>query len=121
MERAYWLSRQQASFMLARAATSADARLIHYDLAGRYSVKAAWSTCERTIEVVASVVRLDEPAVRPGPFDLADETYHRQLSEGARYSASEATSALQFAEHKRTAAKYMRLAREAVGHTRTVS
>ena len=40
MEKAYWLSRKRASLKAARNAASAEARLIHYDLAGRYSLKA---------------------------------------------------------------------------------
>jgi hypothetical protein len=40
MEKAYWLSRKRASLKLARNAASAEARLVHYDLAGRYSLKA---------------------------------------------------------------------------------
>ena len=40
MEKVYWLSRKRASLKLARNATSAQARLAHYDLAGRYSIKA---------------------------------------------------------------------------------
>ena len=40
MEKRYWLSRKRASFKSARDAVSAEARLIHYDLAGRYSLKA---------------------------------------------------------------------------------
>ena len=41
MERAHWLSRERASLAMARNAVGAEARLIHYELAGRYSVKAA--------------------------------------------------------------------------------
>jgi hypothetical protein len=41
METAYWLGRNRASLANARAATGAEARLIHYELAGRYSIKAA--------------------------------------------------------------------------------
>jgi hypothetical protein len=41
MERAHWLSRKRASLAMAENAISAEARLIHYELAGRYSVKAA--------------------------------------------------------------------------------
>jgi hypothetical protein len=41
MEQAYWLSRMRASKVMARDAADAEARLIHYELAGRYSVKAA--------------------------------------------------------------------------------
>lgn len=40
MEKAYWLSRKRASLKLAQNAASSEARLVHYDLAGRYSVKA---------------------------------------------------------------------------------
>jgi hypothetical protein len=40
MERAYWLSRKRASLKLAQNAASSVARLVHYDLAGRYSLKA---------------------------------------------------------------------------------
>lgn len=41
MEKAYWLSRKRASLKAAQNAVGAEARLAHYDLAGRYSVKAA--------------------------------------------------------------------------------
>lgn len=41
MEKAHWLGRKRASLANARAAATAEARLIHYDLAGRYSIKAA--------------------------------------------------------------------------------
>jgi hypothetical protein len=41
MEQAHWLGRKKASLANARAAASAETRLIHYDLAGRYSIKAA--------------------------------------------------------------------------------
>ena len=40
MDRAYWLSRNRASLKLAQNAASSEARLAHYDLAGRYSLKA---------------------------------------------------------------------------------
>jgi hypothetical protein len=40
MEKGYWLSRKRASLRAARNAGSAEARLIHYDLAGRYSLNA---------------------------------------------------------------------------------
>ncbi len=41
MDKRYWIGRKRAAMAMARAATSAEARLIHYELAGRYSVKAA--------------------------------------------------------------------------------
>lgn len=40
MEKAYWLSRKRASLKLAQNAASSEARLVHYELAGRYSLKA---------------------------------------------------------------------------------
>jgi hypothetical protein len=38
----YWLARKRAAAAMARTAASAEARLIHLDLAGRYSVMAAY-------------------------------------------------------------------------------
>lgn len=43
MEQSYWLGRKRASAANARSATGAEARLVHLDLAGRYSIKAAAS------------------------------------------------------------------------------
>ena len=40
MEQAHWLGRKRASLKLAQNAASSEARLVHYDLAGRYSLKA---------------------------------------------------------------------------------
>ena len=40
MEQEYCLSRKRASVQMARDATNSEARLVHYDLAGRYSLKA---------------------------------------------------------------------------------
>jgi hypothetical protein len=40
MEKTYWLQRKMASIAMAKASTSSAARLIHYDLAGRYCLKA---------------------------------------------------------------------------------
>lgn len=41
MDKTYWLGRKRAAGAMARKATSAEARLIHFELAGRYSVRAA--------------------------------------------------------------------------------
>ena len=41
MEKAYWISRKKALLKVAENAENAEAKLAHYDLAGRYSVKAA--------------------------------------------------------------------------------
>jgi hypothetical protein len=41
MDKTYWIGRQAAASAMARGASTAMVRLIHYELAGRYSVKAA--------------------------------------------------------------------------------
>jgi len=41
MEQSYWLRRGRAERAMAHAAETSEARLIHYDLAGRCSIKAA--------------------------------------------------------------------------------
>ncbi len=43
MEQTYWLGRERAAMAMARNAASSEARLIHYELAGRYSLKAAFA------------------------------------------------------------------------------
>ena len=40
MDQKYWLKRKRASVAKAIDADSAEARLIHFDLAGRYALKA---------------------------------------------------------------------------------
>jgi hypothetical protein len=40
MEKAYFLARGRAAAIMARNAVTAEARLIHYEMAGRYSIKA---------------------------------------------------------------------------------
>jgi hypothetical protein len=43
MGQAYWLRRQRAALGMAQSADAAGTRLIHYELAGRYSIMAAQS------------------------------------------------------------------------------
>lgn len=43
MEKTYWLGRKRAAMAMARAATCSEARLGHYDEAGRHSVRAAFA------------------------------------------------------------------------------
>lgn len=40
MDKAYWIGRKLASLEAAQNAVGPEARLIHYELAGRYGVKA---------------------------------------------------------------------------------
>lgn len=46
MEKAYWLGRKRAQLKAAKSAVGAEAKLIHYDLAGRYSLKAVSAETE---------------------------------------------------------------------------
>ena len=57
MEKKYWLGRKRASMAMARGAASAEARLIHYELAGRYSIKAATAPAYMVPPAPAHVVR----------------------------------------------------------------
>jgi hypothetical protein len=41
MEKTYWLRRKREAMTAARIATTSESRLIHYELAGRYSIRAA--------------------------------------------------------------------------------
>lgn len=41
MSKAYWIRRKRAAVAMARAATTSEARLAHYEMAGRYSIRAA--------------------------------------------------------------------------------
>ena len=52
MEQGYWLQRKREELALACSSTSAEAKLIHFDLAGRYSVKAA--NAEETLRPVTA-------------------------------------------------------------------
>ena len=43
MEKTYWLRRKREAMTAARIATTSESRLIHYELAGRYSIRAAFA------------------------------------------------------------------------------
>jgi hypothetical protein len=58
MEKEYWLSRKRASLKSAHNAANSRARLIHYDLAGRYSLKA----------VLAETQSIDQADALPRPI-----------------------------------------------------
>jgi hypothetical protein len=60
VEKAYWLSRKRASVKMAQNATGSESRLIHYDLAGRYGLKARSAETQAT-DLAASV----PPAIKP--------------------------------------------------------
>ncbi len=102
MERKYWLGRERVSVSNARRASSAQSRLIHLDLAGRYSVKAALAAPARA--------QIEEPLAlalpRPG---RGDAERYRQLETGARWLASRSSDEAERDEHLGMATKYARL------------
>ncbi len=70
MEKSYWLGRRRSAVAMARIATTAKVRLIHYDLAGRYSVMAA--NCHPLVPSAAAerepaLLHLPVPPVAPSP------------------------------------------------------
>ena len=64
MEQFYWLSRERVSLKAAQDAVSAEARLIHYDLAGRYSLKA--------LSAETQAIGLGDSLPRANPAGAAD-------------------------------------------------
>jgi hypothetical protein len=43
MDKTYWIDRQRDALVMARGAATSEARLAHYELAGRYGIRAAHS------------------------------------------------------------------------------
>ena len=98
MEQSYWLGRMRASAANARGAESSRARLVHFDLAGRYSVMAAQAAAARSGDGARQELRLalDPPAMQ-------DAAHHEQLEIGARWRASRAATEAERHEHIGTA------------------
>jgi hypothetical protein len=72
MEKAYWLARKRASMKLAQNAAGSEARLIHYDLAGRYSVKAVSAGARARDLADALPPSLCAEAAKMAPSDGSD-------------------------------------------------
>ena len=68
MEKAYWLGRKRASLKMAQNATGSEARLAHYDLAGRYSVMAISAKTQAT-DLANSLPRSVNPSDDGGADD----------------------------------------------------
>jgi hypothetical protein len=86
MEQTYWLGRKRMSAANARRAKSAQARLVHLDLAGRYSIKAAAAA---------------PPSADPG--------YYERLEAGARWLAERCGQGYERERHLGNANRYARL------------
>lgn len=99
MERKYWLGRKRASALMARNAKTAEARLIHLDLAGRYSVRASRS-------------QPDEDAAPPPVSRPEDKIHYDQLEAGARFLASQASDATEREVHLGMANRYVALGQD---------
>jgi hypothetical protein len=90
MEQKYWLARKRISVANAKRAASAQARLAHLELAGRYSIKAA-------------------AAATP----LADPAYYQRLETGARWLAARSAEGCEREGHLGNANRYARLGLDA--------
>ena len=101
MEQKYWLGRKRASAVAASRARSSQSRLIHLDLAGRYSIKAALAGAAPTQAETRVALALPQP---PG-----DAEHYEQLETGARWLASRSSNEAERHEHLAMATKYARL------------
>jgi hypothetical protein len=104
MEQSYWLERKRAAAANARQAASAEARLAHLELAGRYSVKAA--------AVAAAMSPPAAESIEPRPalaLPQADGAYYQRLETGARWLASRTASEAERHRHLAMANRYARL------------
>jgi hypothetical protein len=72
MEKAYWLRRKRASLKMARSAAGSKSRLIHYDLAGRYGMRARCSETQ-TINLADGV----PPAIAASVSEPPAEGFER--------------------------------------------
>ena len=106
MEHSYWLRRSRAAGAMARRAESAEARLAHLDLAGRYSVKAAATARTRGCT-------LSEPEPEHG-----GALYYERLETGARWLAAKAGRPAERDEHLGMANRYARLRLDSPGTER---
>ena len=91
MEQTYWLGRRRASAANARRATCAEARLVHYDLAGRDSVMAAAAASSAADKAESEAAR------------------YLRLETGARWLAERAACAEERREHLGHADRYRHL------------
>jgi hypothetical protein len=111
MEQKYWLGRKRTSVANARRATSAESRLIHLDLAGRYSVKAAFARLGRAPRSMQVALALPQR-------ECSDGEHYRQLEAGARWLASRSFGEAERHEHLAMATRYARLRLDAVAGDR---
>jgi hypothetical protein len=108
IEKKYWLRREHSSVRMAREATSSRARLVNYQLAGLYAVKAAEAggSSALTGRSDESRVLASTLASQPVNAAISDQVYYECLEQGARYLAEQATDPAERAEHLKASAGY---------------
>lgn len=72
MEQAHWLGRKKASLEMAENAAGSEARLIHYDLAGRYGLKAK----SAETQAIGAANPLARPIYGDGSFPAAEDSHN---------------------------------------------
>ena len=89
MEKSYWIGRKRAAMAMARRAATAESRLIHYELAGRYSIRAAHCLPFLLVEkgpategerAALRLPRIGDPP--PGPIDREPSGPARREGQG---------------------------------------
>lgn len=85
MDKAYWIRRKRAAMAAAREASTSEARLFHYDMAGRHSVRAANASRFMLVENGAAIpaeAEASRPARAPSIFCAPPPSRdHRQPGE----------------------------------------
>jgi hypothetical protein len=113
MEQAYWLKRTRAASQMARRADSAEARMAHLELAGRYSIKAA-AASRRPERALPAQLHLRAPTGEvEADAVFGGVAYYERLEAGARWMASQAASAAAHDGHIAAANRYARLRKDA--------
>ena len=114
METKYWLTRQRSSVRMALAAKSSRARLVHYELAGRYGLKASEAGDSTRLARRLSASRIIASAKpEQAPSVTSDQFYYSCLEQGANYLAEQACDPSEREEHLRAGAAYAARAKEA--------
>ena len=113
METKYWLTRQVSSVRMALAAKSSRARLVHYELAGRYGVKASEASSSTPLARRLSASRIIASAKLGPARSASDQFYYSCLEQGAKYLAAQAVDPTEREQHLRAGAAYAARAEEA--------
>jgi hypothetical protein len=114
MEQAYWLRRNRAASQMARRANSAEARMAHLELAGRYSIMAAAASRRPDRAAAPAQLHLRVPTGETEvDATFGGAAYYERLEAGARWMASQAHTAGERDRHINAANRYARLRSDA--------